>query len=319
MFGVGLRTIEWTFLKKPFRRYEPPKRDRDTPTERPLSASTIFLDAFDLLHNLRGIGWSWSQNPFPPEPRGERTPPPSISLLLAKTLFELTVFDASQYIIQSVYPSVNNPKGGSVFDPNLALIPRTALAVLCSICGGAWVYTLLNSLYLILAFIGRTVFRQPASAWPRLFHRPWLTTSIQEVWTSRWHQLFRHFFIVFGARPGGAIFGKPGALVGAFAVSAVLHHIGVWGMGNGTEFSTAGGFFLLMGIGAVMEVVFMRSTGLRVQGWIGWLWTMLWAALWAPLMFDGWARHGAFATEFFPKGFRPGKVVVDAIVTLSSE
>jgi len=315
MFGAGLRTIEWTFIKKPLRRYEPPKRDQDTLIERRLSASTVFVDAFDLTCNQRGIGWSWSQNPFP----RERIPPPSIPLLLAKTLFELTVFDASQYIIQSLCPSVNNPKGGSIFDPNLALVPRTALAVFCSACGGAWVYTLLNSLYYILACIGRIIFRQPASAWPRLFHRPWMATSIQDVWTFRWHQIFRHFFIVFGARPGGALFGKPGALVGAFAVSSILHHIALWGMGNGTEFVTAGGFFLLMGIGAVMEVVFTRATGLRVQGWIGWSWTMLWAALWGSLMIDGWARHGAFATEIFPNGFRPGKVVVDAIVTLSSK
>jgi hypothetical protein len=297
MLSIGLRTIEWTFIKKPLRRYEPPMRDQDTPIERPLSASTVFLDAFDLLHNQRGIGWSWSQNPFPRERTG-RTSPPSVSLLLARTLFELTVCDASHYIIQSVCPSVNNPKGGSIFDASLTPVPRVALAVFCSACGGAWAYTLLNSLYHISMLIGRTVFRQPASAWPHFFHQPWLATSIRDVWSFRWHQLFRHLFIVWGARPGGALFGKPGALVGAFAISAI---------------------FLLMGIGAVMEVVFTRSTGLRVQGWIGWLWTVLWAALWAPFMFDGWARHGAFATEFFPKGFRPGKVVVDTIVTLSSK
>ena len=319
MLSIGLRTAEWTFIKKPLRRYEPPKRDQDTPIERPLSASTVFLDAFDLLHNLRGIGWSWSQNPFPREKTAGRTSPPSISLLLARTLFELTVCDASHYIIQSVCPSVNNPKGGSIFDASLTPVPRVALAVFCGACGGVWAYTLLNSLYRISMLIGRTVFRQPASAWPHFFQQPWLATSIRDVWSFRWHQLFRHLFIVWGARPGGALFGKPGALVGAFAASAILHHIALWGMGNGTEFVTAGGFFLLMGIGAVMEVVFTRSTGLRVQGWIGWLWTMLWAALWGPFMFDGWARHGAFATEFFPKGFRPGKVVVDAIVTLSSK
>ena len=315
MFCIGLRTIEWTFIQKPLRRYEPPKRDQDTLIERRLSASTVFLDAFDLTCNQRGIGWSWSQNPFP----RESIPPPSIPLLLAKTLFELTVCDTSHYIIQSLCPSVNNPKGGSIFDPSLALVPRTALAVFCSACGGAWAYTLLNSLYRIPACIGRTIFRQPASVWPHFFHRPWMSTSIQEVWAFRWHQLFRHHFIVFGARPGGALFGKPGALVGAFAVSSVLHHIALWGMGNGTEFVTAGGFFLLMGIGAVMEVAFTRATGLRVRGWIGWSWTMLWAALWGPLIIDVWARHGAFGTEFFPNGFRPGKVAVDTIVTLSSK
>jgi hypothetical protein len=124
---------------------------------------------------------------------------------------------------------------------------------------------------------------------------------------------------MFGARPGGTLFGKPGAVVGAFALSAILHHIGLWGSGNGTEFITAGGFFLLMGIGVIIEGGFRRATGLRVQGWLGWSWTMLWTTLWGTFMIDGWARHGVLATEFLPGGFRPGKIVVDIIIALSSK
>ncbi|KAI0257287.1 hypothetical protein BJV78DRAFT_1161472, partial [Lactifluus subvellereus] len=57
---------------------------------------------------------------------------------------------------------------------------------------------------------------------------------------------FRHFFIVFGARPGGALLGKPGAVMGAFTVSAIIHYIGV----------------------------------LRMQGWSGWSWSILWTFVW---------------------------------------
>ena len=314
MFGVGLRAIEWTFIKRPLRRYEPRKRNEDTPIERRLSASTVFLDSYDLLCNHREIGWVGSHTPSP----RESTPPPSVSLLLAKALLKLTVLDASQYIIQFLCPPANNPKGGSTFDPDLALVPRTALAAFCGIMGGLWMYGIIDTQYHIEAVIGRTIFRQPASAWPRLLNRPWMSTSIQEFWNFRWHQLYRHIFIVFGARPGGALLGKPGAFMGAFAVSAILHHLALWGTGNGSEFATAGGFFLLMGIGAVMEVAF-TTTGLQVQGWIGWLWTVLWTAPWGMFMIDGWARHGVFATEVLPNGFRPGRVVVDAIITLSSK
>jgi hypothetical protein len=49
--------------------------------------------------------------------------------------------------------------------------------------------------------------------------------------------------------------------MGAFAVSAILHHIGLRGSGNGTEFVTSGGFFLLMSVGAVIEG-FKRVGGL---------------------------------------------------------
>ena len=312
VFSNALRAIEWTFTEKPLKRYEPLKHHQDTPVERRLSAPTALLDALDLLGNPRGIGWSWSKDPFP----RESTPPPSAALLLAKTLFKLTLFDASQYIIQYVSPAANNPKGGSIFDPSLTLVPRAALAVLCSTCGAAWVYATVESLSLIPASIAQILFRQPASMGPSLFRRPWASTSLQEAWNFRWHQLYRQLFIVFGSRPGGALFGKPGAVMGAFAVSAILHHVGLWGTGNGTEFVTTGGFFLLMGIGVVMEGVFTRVTGLRVRGWIGWSWTMMWVALWGTFMIDGWARHGVFATEFFPFECRPGKVVVDTIIAL---
>jgi len=314
VFGIALRTIEWTFIKKPLRRYDPPKRNQDTPIERRGSASTVFLDALDLLGNPRGIGWSWSQNPFP----RDSTPPPSIALLLVKILFKLTLFDASRYIVLCVCPGIDNPEGGSIFDPNLALVPRAASAALCGICSGLCSYATMDSVHHIAMLVGRIVYRQPAFMWPRLFHRPWMSTSIQEFWNFRWHQLARHSFVVYGARPGGALFGRPGAVMGAFAVSAILHHVGLWGVGKGTEFITAGGFFLLMGVGVVMEGAFTRATGIRVGGWFGWLWTMVWTILWGTFMVDGWARHGLFATQLLPDGFHPGRVIVDAIIALSN-
>ena len=315
VFSTGLKAIEWTFIEKPLRRYDPPKRAQDAPIERRLSVSTVILDSIELLGNQRGYGWSWSENPFP----RENTPPPSNTLLLVKTLIKLTLFDASQYIIQHVSPATNDPKGGSIFDPNLTPVPRFALAAFSGLWGGIWAYALVESLYHVPASIARIIFRQPASMWPRLFHWPWMSTSLHELWSYRWHQLYRHLFIVFGARPGGALFGKPGAFMGAFIVSGLLHHICVWGMGNGTEFLTSGGFFLLMGTGAVIEIAFAKATGSRVRGWIGWIWAMLWLDLCGTFMIDGWARRGLFATEIFPSGFRPGKVVVDAIIALISK
>lgn len=246
------------------------------------------------------------------------TPPPSIALLLVKILFKLTLFDASRYIVLCVCPGIDNPEGGSIFDPNLALVPRAASAALCGICSGLCSYATMDSVHHIAMLVGRIVYRQPAFMWPRLFHRPWMSTSIQEFWNFRWHQLARHSFVVYGARPGGALFGRPGAVMGAFAVSAILHHVGLWGVGKGTEFITAGGFFLLMGVGVVMEGAFTRATGIRVGGWFGWLWTMVWTILWGTFMVDGWARHGLFATQLLPDGFHPGRVIVDAIIALSN-
>jgi len=276
-----------------------------------MSTTSVLFDAFDLMTNVRGIGWSWSTNPFP----RVSTPPPSIPFVLFKTALLMTVFDASHYIIQRVRPFT---RSGSLFDPSLTLVPRTALAAFCSIIGGLFGYAMLDTTYHLAMLVGRIIFRQSASVWPPAFHRPWMSTSIHELWSFRWHQLSRHFFIVFGARPGGKLFGRPGAVMGAFAVSSILHHISLWAVGNGAEFATAGGFFLLMGMGVVMEEAFTRTTGLKVQGWLGWAWTMVWAMVCGTFMMDGWARHGMMASDFLLIGPRPGKAVVDAIIALSS-
>jgi len=144
-----------------------------------------------------------------------------------------------------------------------------------------------------------------------------MSTSINDFWSFRWHQIFRHVYVIFGSRPGGALLGRPGALVGAFAVSGVMHNLGMWGIGRGTEFRSVGGFFLLMGVGAALEHGFKKVTGCRVGGLWGWVWTMAWTIGWGTLIIDALARRGLMASDFFPFGPRPGNALVDAIISLS--
>ncbi|KAI0302795.1 hypothetical protein B0F90DRAFT_1809736 [Multifurca ochricompacta] len=286
------------------------RKGQKTPVERPLSFGNVLLDAFDLLCNQRGIGWSWSsKNSSRPSPCTSRTTAyPSLASILMKMSFKLVVYDIAVYLVQHMRPSVNNPNGGTLFDPDLTLIPRFALAVFFTLCGGLVVYTTVDAMYHLATLIGRVVLRQPASQWPSLSDRPWMSTSITQFWSFRWHQFFRHIFVVFGARPGGKLLGQPGALI-------VIHDLGLWGLGHGTEFRTAGAFFLLMGVGAAMEYAFKKVTGLRVGGLLGWAWTMVWTLSWGTLMLDAWARRGLIACDFFPGGMRPGKILVDAIIS----
>ncbi|KAH9975123.1 hypothetical protein BGW80DRAFT_1444675 [Lactifluus volemus] len=80
----------------------------------------------------------------------------------------------------------------------------------------------------------------------------------------------------------------------AFCVSAVLYHVGLWGLGKGMEFSIAGGFFLYMGVGVIMEE---KTTGLRVRGFLGWSWAMLWTLLWGMPMLDGVLKKNQFVND----------------------
>jgi hypothetical protein len=316
---MALRSVAWTFAKKPLRRYDllPVEGGQHaTPVERPLSIPTILLDSLDLMCNLRGIGWSWS--PFSKtSPRRSRQPP-TIPTILFKLLLKLLTFDVAHYLVQHTRPTVNVPAGDTLFDPALSTLPRCAWAAFYTLCGGTVIYTTVDALYHIATLVGRVLLRQPAWRWPPLSDRPWTSTSIADFWSFRWHQFFRHLFVEFGALvPGAALFGRPGALVGAFVVSGVMHDVGMWGLGRGTEFGTVGGFFVLMGFGACAEIGFRELTGRKVGGLWGWAWTMAWTLGWGTLMIDAWARRGMIAADFFPYGLRPGKPLVEAVISFS--
>ncbi len=55
-----------------------------------------------------------------------------------------------------------------------------------------------------------------------------------------------------------------------------------------------------MGVGAVLEYGFKQVTGRRVDGILGWVWTMVWSISWGTLLIDAWARRGMMASDFFP-------------------
>jgi hypothetical protein len=96
-------------------------------------------------------------------------------------------------------------------------------------------------------------------------------------------------FVVYGARPGGALLGNPGACIGAFAMSGVVHEVGSGARGwDGV--SDQDRAFHLMGVGGALESGLESLTGRRVGGFCGWVWTMLWTVCWGTLMIDGWAR-----------------------------
>src|SRR6266478_5481661 len=119
MWVVALKAFEWTYIiKKPIRRYETPN-EGESPRERPLTFVNIFFDAADLLFNHRGLGWSWSSEPFPHDPN----PPPSISKRFFDLLLKVTAFDAAHYIVQLIRPSVFRFEGDTIFDENLSLVP----------------------------------------------------------------------------------------------------------------------------------------------------------------------------------------------------
>jgi hypothetical protein len=315
MLVMASRSFEWTFIEKPLRKYELPA-GQDAPVERPLSIVNVLLDALDLFFNHRGIGWSWSSRPFP----RQSTPPSSIALILAKTFLKFTVLDILQSILDLMNPLINKPGGsGSLFHLGQHFLPHKVLILPATFVYGLWVYAQLELMYNVAMLIGRILLRQPASHWPPLFRRPWTATSMRDFWGVRWHQFFRHFFVMFGSRPGGVLLGRPGAVMGAFVVSGLMHTVGFWAAGCVMELGYQFGFYLLMGVGVILESGFERATGSRVRGFFGWLWTMGWMLLWGSHFFDLGIQGGPCPVSFFPAYLRPGKTLIDGVIALSSK
>ena len=312
MWVVALKSFEWTFLiKEPIRRYEMPK-EGEPPRERPQTVTNTFFDAADLLFNLRGLGWSWSSEPFPHNP----DPPPSIPRQFFYLLVKVTAFDVAHYLVQLIRPSASCLEGDTIFDETLSLVPRLFTMTCISFCGMIVIYSSVEVIYQVCALFGQIVLGQSAAQWPRVANRPWMSTSVTEFWGKRWHQIFRHLFVVYGSRPGRKIAGWYGSIMGAYMVSAIMHVWGLWGFGRGSEFTHTGGFFVMIGLASILERKWKLWTGKEVAGVPGALWAATWQLIWGSGMVDAWARRGVIGTEFLPKEMRIGKALVDIVLTV---
>jgi Membrane bound O-acyl transferase family len=313
MFVIALKSFEWTFIiKDPIRRYEMPKEGQQPPKVRPLTVANIFFDASDLLFNHRGLGWSWSSEPFPRNP----DPPPSISRQFLNLLLKVTAFDAAHYIVELIRPSLSHLEGDTVFDETLDLLPRLFLVSSISFCGTIVIYSSVEVMYQVCALFGQIVLGQSAAQWPPIADRPWMSTSVTEFWGKRWHQFFRHLFVLYGARPGRKIAGWYGSIMGVYVVSAVMHVLGLWGVGNGTEFTHTGGFFIMIGLGSILERKWKQWTGKEVTGVFGMFWAVTWQLIWGSRMVDAWTRRGIVANDFLPEKMRIGKTLVSMVLTV---
>jgi len=82
-----------------------------------------------------------------------------------------------------------------------------------------------------------------------------------------WHQFFRHTFVVFGARLGGRSLDYLARLWvhSQYQWSSIIHHISLWEVGYGSEFSTIWGFLPFNGPRDRHGKRIQASTGIPVR------------------------------------------------------
>ncbi|KAI9573465.1 hypothetical protein HD554DRAFT_2183606 [Boletus coccyginus] len=293
MSSTSARGTRWAVAREPFRRQSPWSKDNKSNSE---SVCTALWNAWDLMFNPRGIGWNWPLGLIVPKPALE-TESRIVFVLLsaaASALYALG-WDACLQTIRVLSPDTfGSLNGGSLFDHTLPHYLELLRAVLVSFLVIWMGYFGLQYTYLFLAIVGVILFHQHPSQWPPLFDAPWLATSLSELWGRRWHQLMRDVVLNLGGRPFNYLFGRLGGLLGAFFISGIIHDIELRSAGRGGNSTVVLGFWMMNGVGVVLERIWTKTTGRRVAGVWGWMWTFGWLTLCGVRMVDEWARTGRF-------------------------
>lgn len=307
MVLIFFRACMWTFRLEPLRKLNPEQPNHGKPNK-----CQLMSDAFDLICNLRGIGWSWSHGlRIPQETRDLASTPSFLFTTLVWFLRDIIASDFCHYIVQSFSPNTfGSPKGGTIFDLSLPPLSRYVYSTLITFFSGLTVYLSIDGVYHFATLIGIIVFQQSPTQWPPISEQPWRATSLNQFWARRWHQSFRSVFIGIGGKPLTYIAGRAGGVVGAFLVSGLLHDIGCWGMGRGTDFKSISGFFIMNAIGVIFEHLYKSITGKRVEGFTGWIWTFAWIVGWGSMLIDAWMSRGLAGSVFYPSSWRPSFLVL---------
>ncbi|RHZ81145.1 hypothetical protein Glove_123g80 [Diversispora epigaea] len=147
--------------------------------------------------------------------------------------------------------------------------------------------------------------------WPFIINNPIMSTSLTDLWSNRWHQVFREIWVSLAYRPLktfirnkfipllnpkfkkiGEIFDKVIPPLGVFVLSGIFHEYINWTVTYqywipGEQLS----FFVLQGIGVIMEKLVKQSIpSLRIPNWLGWIWTLGFICLTIPSFLNVWIR-----------------------------
>lgn len=206
----------------------------------------VLVDAFDLLFNFRRCGWNWSLNlKVPPE-----THPTSLTTAFTiatsrSFVLHLLMLDLDRYTLHWILPTLRSPQGASNSDATLPPFLRYSKSTLVALLNFSIMHGTIQTTYSLATLVGTLVFQQVPSLWPPAFDNPWLSSSVTKGWAKRWHQLFRDVCISLGGKPIFVLFGRGGSVLGTFLISAVLHHVALWGLCNGTDTLHIGAFFVI--------------------------------------------------------------------------
>ena len=272
---------------------------------------TACWNAWDLLLNVRGIGWNWSQGLVVPKPAFKTNSRVIFVLLSAVAfIFHAVALDVCVQAIRVLSPGiVDSPAGGTLFDHTLPPFLELLRAILVTFLTGAAIYFGLQHTYHLLGIVCVILFQQHPSHWPPPFDIPLFSTSLNELWGRRWHQMMRDAVLNLGYHPLSRLFGRFVGLLGAFLVSGVFHSFDLEQHRSGYVVVCLV-FWVMNSVGVALERLWKKATGREVRGVWGWVWAAGWLFLCGVPMVDVYARVGRLTALRVVGGFEPSLEII---------
>ncbi|KAI5888826.1 uncharacterized protein SCHCODRAFT_02692101 [Schizophyllum commune H4-8] len=299
MLTLAMQLITFATAPRPLYRIDHTPSNPTKP-----SLPTLLSNALDLMFNARGIGWNWGTSI--PKPTYPTRRPRAILYSLASFTLHTLLVDAVLSAMYTLNPALRNPEGASMYVDHTGapLSPLTTTVI--TLCMGTIIYAAVVYPYDAVRTTALLLGADPAR-WPPLFDKPWTATSLKDLWGRRWHQMFRHSFVVLGAKParkiGKYLGGKIGArvlgLLGAFALSSLLHSLPLHGMGRGGDAFRVSMFFMMMGLGIILEDGWQKWTGRTIGGVSGRIWTFVWLLGWGHFLVEAYCQKGIAGALWF--------------------
>lgn len=149
-------------------------------------------------------------------------------------------------------------------------------------------------------------------AQPPLFDKPWLTRSVYDLWSHRWHQIFRPGFHQVAYNPIRRLFGakhknlgRIAGTIAVFACSGLMHDyiiLATLGPSNYNQPGVFGYQTLFFLLQAVATIVSIMSP--KLPTWLARTLTWFWVLYTAPLFIEPYLRiglHHSATVPGFPK------------------
>ncbi|KAH9837385.1 uncharacterized protein C8Q71DRAFT_599402 [Rhodofomes roseus] len=264
------------------------------PTQRDSVFPQWFRDASELIFTMRGIGWDFGKGLYVPKESRSLERGPFLRTTVFSLLWNYIIIDILNSLFKLV-PRVGTYRGGSIFLQELSPVPRYALSSAIHLASGFIIQYGMDICNDIATLFSVGVLGQSPEQWPPVQDRPWKATSLHEYWGKRWHQSLRQVFYVYGGCVGGWLAGSIGMVLGSFFASGMYHEVGMHMSDHRVTL-----FFLLQGVGIILEGLWKKATGKPVGGVAGWIWTAFFVLVIGQISTDAWAIHGLIGGLIVP-------------------